>query len=104
MCDVATCYIIGCVSGACGGWWGIMRVCSTVCVMDVSRPSLSKARCVDSLDYHRVRSLRDLNPALITSRSLRDRAPRCLRHIGVPRLVKSDQSDGSDMSDEADRE
>ena len=47
-----------------------MHECSTVCGLDVSRPSLSKARYKDSLDYHRVRSLRDL-------------APRCLRHFSV---------------------
>ena len=63
-----------------------MHECSTVCGLDVSRPSLSKARYKDSLDYHRVRSLRDLNPAFTTNRSLRDLAPMCLRHNGAPRL------------------
>ena len=63
-----------------------MQECSPVCGMDVSRPSLSKARYKDRLDYHRVRSLRDLNTAFTTNRSLRDLAPMCLRHIGAPRL------------------
>ena len=63
-----------------------MQECSPVCSMDVSRPSLSKARYKDRLDYHRVRSLRDLNPAFTTNRSLRDLAPRCLRHNGASRL------------------
>ncbi|MGN1173544.1 MAG: hypothetical protein ACI4SO_07135, partial [Muribaculaceae bacterium] len=54
---------------------------------DVSRPSLSKARYVDGLEYHRVRSLRDLNPAFTITRHLRSRTPKCLRHVGVPRLT-----------------
>ena len=33
---------------------------------DVTRPSLSKARYTKIPDYHRVRSLRDLNPAFTT--------------------------------------
>ncbi|MGM9799311.1 MAG: hypothetical protein ACI30M_01310 [Muribaculaceae bacterium] len=47
-----------------------MQECSPMRGMCLSRPSLSKARYKDSLDYHRVRSLRDL-------------APRCLRHFSV---------------------
>ena len=58
-----------------GTFWSTGQVkamleCSPVCGMDISRPSLSKARYKDGLDYHRVRSLRDL-------------APRCLRHFSV---------------------
>ncbi|MGM9799769.1 MAG: hypothetical protein ACI30M_03695 [Muribaculaceae bacterium] len=51
------------------------------------RPSLSKARYAKIPDYHRVRSLRDLNPAFTTNRSLRDLTTMCLRHIVVPRLM-----------------
>ncbi|MGM9799766.1 MAG: hypothetical protein ACI30M_03680 [Muribaculaceae bacterium] len=51
------------------------------------RPSLSKARYTRMPDYHRVRSLRDLNPAFTTNRSLRDLAPMCLRHNGAPGIV-----------------
>ncbi|MGN1172284.1 MAG: hypothetical protein ACI4SO_00700 [Muribaculaceae bacterium] len=64
--------------------------------MMISRPSLYKARYQGDTACHRVRSLRDLNPAITTNRSLRDlnpaittnrslrdRTPMCLRHIGV---------------------
>ncbi|MGN1173428.1 MAG: hypothetical protein ACI4SO_06535 [Muribaculaceae bacterium] len=56
----------------------------------VPQPSLYKARYQGDTAYHRVRSRRDLNPALIITRHLRSRTPRCLRHIGVPRLEKQD--------------
>lgn len=60
-------------SGAAGRWKPLQE-CSQVCGICVSRPSLSKARCEDRFEYHRDRSLRDL-------------APNCLRHVGVPRLT-----------------
>ena len=47
-----------------------MQECSTVCGMCASQPSLYKARYTKIPYYHRVRSLRDL-------------APRCLRHFSV---------------------
>ena len=59
------------------GWSGMM----------MTRPSLSKARYQGEWVCHRVRSRRDLNPAFNTTRSLRDRTPKCLRHIGVHRLI-----------------
>ena len=74
-----------------------MQECSPVCSMDVSRPSLSKARYKDSLDYHRVRSLRDLNPAFTTNRSLRDLAPMCLRHNGAPGIENREQEIVADV-------
>ncbi|MGM9842728.1 MAG: hypothetical protein ACI30S_00740 [Muribaculaceae bacterium] len=51
------------------------------------QPSLAEARYGECSDYHLVRFLRDLNPAITTKRSLRDLTPKCLRHIGVPRVV-----------------
>ena len=48
-----------------------MLECSPVCGMDVSRPNFAEVCYGDVLEYHRVRSLRDITP-------------KCLRHIEVP--------------------
>ena len=48
-----------------------MSECSPVCDVDISRPNFAEVCYGDVLDYHRVRSLRDITP-------------KCLRHIEVP--------------------
>ncbi|MGM9843198.1 MAG: hypothetical protein ACI30S_03125 [Muribaculaceae bacterium] len=63
-----------CSTSGAAGRWKPMQKCSQVCVICVSRPSLYKARYQGYKACHRVRSLRDLTP-------------KCLRHVGKPRLT-----------------